>query len=83
MPTPSIGRIVHYQTYGTPGGEFRPQPLAALITGVRDDFGTDDAPESRVSLVVFYDNGFSNKTNVRFSEEPKPGHWSWPPRVDG
>lgn len=32
---PSIGRIVHYQSYGTPGGEYLPEPRAAIITDVR------------------------------------------------
>ncbi|MET4095125.1 hypothetical protein [Arthrobacter sp. UYCu712] len=31
---PSVGRIVHYHSYGTPGGEFRPEARAAIITAV-------------------------------------------------
>jgi hypothetical protein len=31
---PSVGRIVHYQSYGTPGGEYTPQPRAAMVTEV-------------------------------------------------
>lgn len=34
---PSVGRIVHYQSYGTPGGEFKSQPRAAVITEVVND----------------------------------------------
>lgn len=26
---PSIGRIIHYQSYGTPGGEYLPETRAA------------------------------------------------------
>ncbi|WP_063039701.1 hypothetical protein [Nocardia pseudovaccinii] len=72
---PSIGRIVHYQSYGTPGGEHPSEPLAAIVTSV-DDRG-------RVGLAVFYDNGISHKADVPYSwaDEPEPGHWSWPPRV--
>lgn len=31
---PSIGRIVHYVSYGTPGGEYKSQCRAAVITEV-------------------------------------------------
>lgn len=70
---PSIGRIVHYQAYGTPGGEFKPQPRAAIIAEVHN------TPDDQCSIVVFNPQGlFFNK--VPYSEEPKPGCWSWPPR---
>ena len=70
---PSIGRIVHYQSYGTPGGEFLPEPRAAIIAAVIDDAGLCD-------VVVFNPQGlFFNR--VPYSEEPAPGHWNWPPRV--
>jgi hypothetical protein len=31
---PTVGRIVHYQAYGTPGGEFPSVPRAAMIAEV-------------------------------------------------
>ena len=31
---PSIGRMVHYVAYGTPGGEYLPEHRAATITEV-------------------------------------------------
>lgn len=71
--TPTVGRIVHYQSYGTPGGEFLPEARAAIIAGNIDADGTAD-------IVVFNPQGlFFNR--CAFSEEPKPGCWSWPPRV--
>jgi hypothetical protein len=33
-PVPSVGRIVHYVSYGTPGGEYTSQCRAAIITEV-------------------------------------------------
>lgn len=78
---PSIGRTVHYHSYGTPGGEYLPEPRAAIITQVLEDFGTDEAPETRVGLAVLNPTGMFFNPSVPFSEEPKPGHWSWPPRV--
>ncbi len=70
---PSIGRIVHYRSYGTPGGEYLPEPRAAIITAVSD--GND------VSLCVLNPTGLFFNEDVPYSQEPKPGHWSWPPRV--
>lgn len=32
--TPTVGRVVHYQSYGTPGGEYPSVPRAAIITDV-------------------------------------------------
>lgn len=34
---PTIGRIVHYHSYGTPNGEYKSEPRAAIITGVVDE----------------------------------------------
>lgn len=70
---PSIGRIVLYMKFGSPGGEHKPEPSPAIITKVEDDKGT-------CSLTVFNPTGmYFNKTP--YSAELKPGHWSWPPRV--
>ena len=37
MQKPTVGRIVHYVSYGTPGGEYTPQCRAAIVTEVADD----------------------------------------------
>ncbi|WP_280420645.1 hypothetical protein [Nocardia carnea] len=82
MMKPSVGRIVHFQTYGTPGGEHQPETLAAIVTKVKNcdpELGKPDCPHA--TLHVFYPNGTSDKADVPYSEDPKPGHWSWPPRV--
>ena len=71
---PSIGRVVHYQAYGTPGGEFKSVPRAAIITDVHD-VDTGD-----VSVCVLHPSGiFFNR--VSYSEDAQPGTWSWPPLV--
>lgn len=79
--TPAVGRIVHYHSYGTPGGEFLPEPRAAIITAVRSI--VPDHPEltQYASLAVLNPTGMFFNENVPYSAEPKPGHWSWPPRV--
>lgn len=69
---PSVGRMVHYQAYGTPGGEYKSLPRAAVIAAVHENQACD--------LVVFNPQGlFFNR--CEFSAEPKPGCWTWPPRV--
>lgn len=79
-PAPSIGRIVHFQTFGTPGGEHLPEPITAIITGVRDMPVPHDG-HADVDLFAIYPNGTSHKTSIPFAAEPTPGHWNWPPRV--
>ncbi len=72
---PSIGRIVLYQKYGTPGGEHKAEPSPAVITKVDDDGTT-------CHRFVMNPNGcYFNKTPMSPNGEPLPGHWHWPPRV--
>lgn len=71
---PSVGRIVHYQAFGTPGGEFPSVARAAIVAEVH---GGDD---QEVTVCVLNPSGlFFNR--VKYSAEPKPGCWNWPPRV--
>ncbi|MGW5519119.1 hypothetical protein [Nocardia africana] len=81
-PAPTVGRIVHFQTYGTPGGEHASEPIAAIITGVREVQYDPTLPVTfEADLFAIYPNGTSHKTSIPFAEEPTPGHWNWPPRV--
>jgi len=82
---PTIGRIVHYQSYGTPGGEFLPEPRAAVITAIhRSDVDSTDAHEVitvTVDAAVLNPTGLFFAVGLPFAETPTPGHWNWPPRV--
>lgn len=81
-PEPTIGRSVHYQSYGTPGGEYLPSPRAAVITEVgytQLEPGAD--PVQFVGLAIFNPTGMFFNQTVPFAEEPTPGHWNWPPRA--
>jgi hypothetical protein len=51
--TPSIGRIVHYVSYGTPGGEYTSQCRAAIITevGTWPD-GISEADKANIAVPV-------------------------------
>lgn len=70
---PTVGRIVHYRMRDTD------LPLAALVVGTFLD--------GSASLAVFTGRStFKGRAEslfqraVPFSETPKAGHWSWPPR---
>lgn len=78
MTTPTVGRIVHYQSYGTPGGEYASQPRAAVITEVHPQQGNEEAPS--VGLAILNPTGLFFTRAVPYSPSPKPGCWSWPPR---
>ncbi|MEO6574660.1 MAG: hypothetical protein ABIP89_12525, partial [Polyangiaceae bacterium] len=73
LNAPSVGRIVHYQAYGTPGGEYASVPRAAVITQVGEG--------GAVGLCILNPTGQFFNVSVPYSEEPKPGCWNWPPRV--
>lgn len=80
---PSIGRIVHYQSYGTPDGEYLPEPRAAIITEVDELRATEESEAyTAVGLAILNPTGMFFSRLVKYSEHPKPGHWSWPPRDD-
>ncbi len=72
---PSVGRIVFYQSYGSPGGEFKSEPRAAIITAVKN--------ETTVSLCVLNPNGFFFNLECFYdgTGTPKGGTWRWPPRI--
>jgi hypothetical protein len=73
---PSIGRIVHYHAYGTPGGEFKSVPRAAIVTEIYDE-ATEE-----IGVCVLNPSGiFFNRAKHAPNDVPIPGHWNWPPRV--
>lgn len=69
--TPAVGRIVLYQSFGTPGGEFTSLPRAALVTEVID------ANKGDIGLCVINPTGIFFGRAL-YSAQPKPGTWSWP-----
>ena len=77
-PAPTLGAPVHYQSYGTPNGEYTPQCRAAIITHVGI---TGDPPATRdaVTLTVFNPDGIFLKANIPFDPVHKSGGtWHWP-----
>ena len=78
---PSVGRIVHYVAYGTPGGEY---PVgarrAAIITEV-PPFVSVDSP---VGLCILNPTGMFFTRDVPADQSGvNPGTWHWPHRQDG
>jgi hypothetical protein len=69
---PSVGRIVHYVRYGTPGGEYPATCRAAIITGLGEPLlyptpgpGVDDLGEDGAQLA---DLCVLNPTGMFFKE---------------
>ena len=71
---PSVGRMVHYISYGTPNGEYKPEHRAAVITKV----GADD-PDQSVGLCIMNPSGLFFNESVKFGD--REGQWHWPERV--
>ena len=75
---PSVGRIVHYVSYGTPGGEYQSECRAAIIAAVPTAVWEGDAQP--VDLVVLNPTGlFFNR--CPHDEDKAGGTWHWPERV--
>lgn len=76
-----MGRIVHYQSYGTPGGEYLSACRAAVVTEVNAD------DPSVVGLCVLNPEGqFFNRNVTRDEGDEHDGDrwggtWHWPERV--
>lgn len=85
--TPAVGWIVHYVSYGTPGGEYTPQCRAAIVTAVNgraiNPGTTVDEEEWDVDLCVLNPTGmFFNQHCVQSEHEHRGGTWHWPERVE-
>lgn len=83
---PTVGRVVHYVAYGTPGGEFPAGVCrAALVTEVDThtiighEFGPDETPSC--GLFVANPTGCFFNQHVPYDAEKRPGSWHWPERV--
>lgn len=83
---PSVGRMVHYVSYGTPGGEYGQECRAAVVTAVELSEGDGNLAnmngEERVSLAVLNPTGMFFNQGCRHSEGAKSSNtWHWPERV--
>ena len=88
---PSVGRVVHYVSYGTPGGEYASKCRAAMVTVVpkylvaepMDGCPNGTGGEWIASLAVLNPTGtFFNENVPQDENEHCGGSWHWPERVD-
>lgn len=92
---PSVGRIVHYVSYGTPGGEYGSECRAAIVTEVDAIHQLDGS--TSVGLCVLNPEGMFFKRGMHYhegdigrdhagAEIPQRsypgGTWHWPERVE-
>lgn len=87
---PTVGRIVHYVSYGTPGGEYTSQCRAAIVTDTRDGLLSEASNVQHeinsaavvVGLCVLNPTGqFFNGGVVQDEDDHAGGTWHWPERV--
>lgn len=78
---PSIGRIVHYRSFGTPNGEYVPECCAAIVTAV-DEYQPGEGFVGHVGLCVLNPTGqFFNQQVLQDETNKCGGTWHWPERV--
>lgn len=75
---PSVGRIVHYVSYGTPNGEYTSQCRAAVVAGVPE---TGDDSDVYLDLAVLNPTGMFFNRCVQDEADKTGGSWHWPERV--
>lgn len=80
-PRPSVGRIVHYVSYGTPGREYKSECRAAVVVGIPN---SEDL--SVIQLCVLNPSGifFNECAHIEGDEHAgrKGGTWHWPEHVE-
>jgi hypothetical protein len=81
---PSVGRIVHYVSYGTPGGEYTSQCRAAIVTAVTEHPDADGTASLAVLNPegMFFNQGVPHAEDKAAGADSHPGGtWHWPERV--
>lgn len=84
MTQPTIGAIVHYVSYGTPGGQYSSVCRAAVITEVGPwPGGISEADKHNIAvpvgLAVLNPEGmFFNRECVQSEGGHDGGTWHWP-----
>ncbi len=85
MTVPSVGRVVHYVSYGTPGGEYGSVCRAAMVTEIGEVWvpdGEESPVGTPVSLAVLNPEGmFFNRGVMQSEHDHAGGTWHWPERV--
>jgi hypothetical protein len=93
MTSPSVGRIVHYVSYGTPGGEYTSTCRAAVVAGVPGAVWTEESGQPLDLAVLnptglFFnrctqdEGGTSDAPDAPTARSYRAGSWHWPERVE-
>lgn len=77
---PSVGRIVHYVSYGTPGGEYASRCRSALITEV-DPVNPELVGLAAINPTGMFFHPLSDGGCRLESPAGKGGTWHWPERI--
>jgi hypothetical protein len=90
---PSVGRVVHYVSHGSPDGTFQSQHRAAIITevyfeplaeidGVQFEVKTSEVDLTKAGIAVFNPNGMYFAQHAPYDPTAQqPGSWHWPEYV--
>jgi hypothetical protein len=79
---PSVGRVVHYVAYGTPGGEFPAGAHRAAIVTEVNGLLPEKPDHYIVGLCVLNPTGmYFNREIVYDATGQTPGSWHWPEYV--
>lgn len=70
-----IGQMVHYQSYGTPNGEYKSETRAAIITHVYTIEKGESFLGQRVDLCIINPSGLFFGIAVEQGDDP--GQWNW------
>ena len=87
---PSVGRTVHYRSFGTPGGEYAPRCRAAIVADVYSLDNPHPDPEVHpeaegaewVALAVLNPTGMFFNDACHDELTKLGGTWHWPERTD-
>lgn len=77
---PSVGRVVHYVSYGTPNGEFSSQCRAADVTEV-NEAGEVGLFVKNPDGVFLHPIGHRNGPVPHDEDTKAGGTWHWPERT--
>lgn len=79
---PTIGRIVHYRSYGSADGTYEPECISAIVTKVDGEVvNLLNERMWKVGLAVFNPEGLYFKTACTQDEsQERGGSWHWPER---
>lgn len=89
---PSVGRVVHYVSYGTPGGEYGQACRAAVVTEIYEGSSAQQASLAVLNPSgLFFDRGIpyhggeplkpgESRKSLCGSRDYAGGTWHWPAR---